>query len=141
MNDIKAPAGLVKRLAVILYDGLLLIAVLFLATLILLPFQENNLFQPNSWQYSVYLLIVSFFFYAWFWTKSGQTLGLLAWKLQVADENGGNISWQQALIRFTVAIFSWGIFGLGFIWVLFNKDRLTWHDIASHSRLHWKRAK
>jgi len=103
-----------------------------------LPFQDENLFQPNSWQYSVYLLVVSFLFYGWFWTKSGQTLGLVAWKLQVADEDGRNINWQQALVRFIVAIFSWGIFGLGILWILVNKDRLTWHDIASNSRLQWK---
>jgi len=140
MSDLKKPPGIIKRLAVIIYDLLLLIAVLFLATLILLPFQESHLFQPNSWQYSVYLLLVSFLFYGWFWTKSGQTLGLLAWKLRVADNNGQNISWQQALIRFTTAILSWGIFGLGILWVLFNKDRLTWYDIASKSRLYWKKA-
>jgi len=140
MSDLKKPPGIIKRLAVIIYDLLLLIAVLFLATLILLPFQESHLFQPNSWQYSVYLLLVSFLFYGWFWTKSGQTLGLLAWKLRVADNNGQNISWQQALIRFATAILSWGIFGLGILWVLFNKDRLTWYDIASKSRLYWKKA-
>jgi len=140
MNDLKKPPGIIKRLAVIIYDLLLLIAVLFLATLILLPFQESHLFQPDSWQYSVYLLFVSFLFYAWFWTKSGQTLGLVAWKLRLADESGHNISWQQALVRFTTAILSWGIFGLGILWVLFNKDRLTWHDIASKSRLYWIKA-
>ncbi|MEW4983197.1 MAG: RDD family protein [Cycloclasticus sp.] len=138
MTPSKNPPNIFKRLAVIVYDLLLLIAVLFLATLVLLPFQDENLFQPNSWQYSVYLLVVSFLFYGWFWTKSGQTLGLVAWKLQVADEDGRNINWQQALVRFIVAIFSWGIFGLGILWILVNKDRLTWHDIASNSRLQWK---
>ena len=138
MNELKKPPGIIKRLAVIMYDLLLLIAVLFLATLILLPFQEGNLFQPNSWQYSIYLFFVSFLFYGWFWTKNGQTLGLVAWKLRVADKDGHNINWRQALIRFTTAILSWGIFGLGIVWVMFNKDRLTWYDIASNSRLFWK---
>lgn len=138
MNDLKKPPGIFKRLAVIIYDLLLLIAILFLATLILLPFQKGHLFQANSWQFSIYLLFVSFLFYGWFWTKNGQTLGLVAWKLRVADKNGHNISWQQALIRFTIAILSWGVCGLGILWMLFNKDRLTWHDIASNSRLLWK---
>ncbi|ORU94647.1 MAG: hypothetical protein A6F70_09540 [Cycloclasticus sp. symbiont of Bathymodiolus heckerae] len=138
MPDITKPPGLFKRLAIIIYDALLLVAVLFLSTVVLLPFQADNIFEPNSWQYSIYLLFVSFIFYSWFWTRGGQTLGLLAWKLRVADQFGNNISWQQAAIRFTVAIFSWGVCGLGFFWVLFNKERLTWHDIASKSRLFWK---
>ena len=140
MTDIiESPPGLFKRIAVIVYDALLLIAVLFLATLVLLPFQENNTFEPNSWLYSVYLLTVSFVFYGWFWTRGGQTLGLMAWKLRVADVNGQHITWKQALIRFTVAIFSWGLCGLGVVWMLFNKQHLMWHDIASNSCLHWKK--
>lgn len=127
-----------KRLAVVVYDLLLLLAVLFVATLILLPFQQGNTFQPNSWLFSSYLVAVSFLFYGWFWTRDGQTLGLLAWKLRVANIDGQSISWKQALIRFITAIFSWGFFGLGFIWVLFNKERLCWHDIASNSRVYRK---
>lgn len=138
MIDTSQPPGLFKRLAVTVYDFLLLIAVLFLATLVLLPFQEGNYFQPNSWEYSVYLCLTSFLFYGWFWTHGGQTLGLMAWKMRVTTDNGQALSWKQALIRFVVAIFSWGLCGLGFIWVLFNKDNLTWHDLASNSRISWK---
>jgi len=113
--------------------------VLFLATLVLLPFQADNIFEPNSWQFSLYLLFVSFLFYSWFWTRDGQTLGLLSWKLRVVNKEGNSISWQQAAIRFSVAILSWGFCGLGFFWVLFNKQRLAWHDIASKSHLAWKK--
>jgi len=138
MTDFSKPPGLFKRLAIITYDALLLIAVLFLATLVLLPFQAGNIFEPNSWQFSLYLLFVSFLFYSWFWTRGGQTLGLLSWKLRVVNKEGNSISWQQAAIRFSVAVLSWGVCGLGFLWVLFNKQRLTWHDIASKSHLAWK---
>ncbi len=138
MSNTLKPPGVFKRFAIIIYDALLLLAVLFLATLVLLPFQTGNIFEPNSWQFSLYLLLVSFVFYSWFWTRSGQTLGLLSWKLRVVSQDGENISWKQAATRFSVAIFSWGICGLGFFWILFNKDRLTWHDMASNSHLVWK---
>ncbi|HIG79604.1 MAG TPA: RDD family protein [Cycloclasticus sp.] len=138
MKDHQNPPGIFKRLAVIVYDLLLLIAVFFAATLAILPFQKDNLFEPNSWMFSVYLLLVSFVFYGWFWTRGGQTLGLVAWKLQVVNNNGSAISWKQAFIRFTTAILSWGLCGVGIAWMLFNKDRLMWHDIASKSHLDWK---
>lgn len=141
MLNTEKPAGIFRRLAVIVYDLLLLIAVLFLATLIAIPFQENNTFEPNSWLFSVYLLVVCFVFYAWFWTTGGQTLGLVTWKLRVANVDGSSISWKQAAIRFTVAILSWGVLGLGILWMLVNKDRLMWHDIASKSCLQWKETK
>ena len=135
MTDSKQAPGLFKRLAVVVYDLLLLIAVLFVATLVLLPFQQGNEFEPNSLLFSGYLLLVSFLFYGWFWTTGGQTLGLLAWKLRVANADGQSISWEQAAIRYVTAVFSWGFFGLGFVWILFNDERLSWHDIASNSRV------
>ncbi|MBQ0725262.1 MAG: RDD family protein [Cycloclasticus sp.] len=139
MLNTDKPPGLIRRLAVIVYDAFLLIAVLFFATIILLPFQQGNAFEPSSWLYSLYLLLVSFLFYAWFWTRGGQTLGLLAWKLRVVNENGLPISWQQAALRFASAWISWGLLGLGLMWMLVNKDRLMWHDLISKTRLVWKR--
>ncbi|PCI21507.1 MAG: hypothetical protein COB62_03300 [Piscirickettsiaceae bacterium] len=136
--DIENPPGLIRRLAVMLYDGLLIIALFFVATIALLPFNQGEAFQPNSLAYSIYLLVVSFLFYGWFWTHGGQTLGLIAWKMHIVSESGQAITWKQALIRFFVAIFSWGILGLGLFWALFNSKKLTWHDIASKSHLEWK---
>ena len=133
MTDSKQAPGLFKRLAVTVYDLLLLVAVLFVATLVLLPFQQGNEFKPNSWLFPAYLILVSFLFYGWFWTTGGQTLGLLAWKLRVANADGQAISWKQAAIRYLTAVFSWGFLGLGFLWILVNEERLSWHDIASNS--------
>lgn len=138
MLNLDKPPGLFRRLAVIIYDAFLLIAVLFFATIVLLPFQQGNAFEPNSWLYSLYLLFVSFLFYAWFWTRGGQTLGLLAWKLRVVNKDGQPISWQQAALRYSSACLSWGLFGLGLIWMLVNKDRLMWHDLISKTHLVWK---
>lgn len=140
MLNLDKPPGLFRRLAVIVYDAFLLIAVLFFATIILLPFQQGNALEPNSWLYKLYLLLVSFLFYAWFWTRGGQTLGLLAWKLRVVSDDGSPISWQQAALRYSSAWLSWGLFGLGLVWMLVNKDRLMWHDLISKTHLVWKQS-
>jgi uncharacterized RDD family membrane protein YckC len=138
MINTDKPPGLLKRLAVMLYDLLLVIAVLFLATLFLLPFNQGEAFQPNSIAYPIYLFFVGFIFYGWFWTHGGQTLGLMAWKLQLVSNHGQILTWKQSLIRFVVAIFSWGLCGVGILWILFNPQRLTWHDLASKTHLEWK---
>jgi uncharacterized RDD family membrane protein YckC len=137
MTNFNKPPGLLRRLAAMTYDLLLVTAVLALATAILLPFKEGEVFEPNSLLYSIYLLLVSFLFYGWFWITNGQTLGLMAWKLTIKDENMSPLSWKQAFFRFITAIFSWGILGFGILWPLFNKERLMWHDITSKSRVYW----
>jgi uncharacterized RDD family membrane protein YckC len=127
--------GFFRRLTVILYDLLLLIAVLFVATALILPFNSGQAYTAQQIFFPLYLLLVSFLFYAWFWTHGGQTLGLRAWKIKVLTLNEKPIGWKQALLRFTAAILSWGFFGLGFLWILIDKNQRSWHDHLSKTAL------
>jgi len=134
-NDALSEPGFLRRLAATLYDLLLLIAVLFVATALLLPLNKGEAFTTQQFFYPLYLLIISFLFYAWFWTHGGQTLGLRAWKIKVLTLDLKPISWKQALLRFAAAIISWGIFGLGFFWILIDKNHRSWHDNLSKTAL------
>jgi uncharacterized RDD family membrane protein YckC len=132
--------GLLRHLAAIIYDFLLLVALLFFATAILLPFNDGEAFSHQRVFYPLYLLVVSFLFYGWFWTHGGQTLGLKAWKIKVLTNKHELISWRQAVIRFIVSLCSWSILGLGFLWVLVDKNQRSWHDIASKTGLFLEQA-
>jgi len=127
--------GFLRRLTVILYDLLLLLAVLFVATALLLPLNAGKAFTAQQFFFPLYLLLVSFLFYAWFWTHGGQTLGLRAWKIRVLTLDRKPISWKQALLRFMAAIVSWGFCGLGFLWILIDKNQRSWHDHLSKTAL------
>jgi uncharacterized RDD family membrane protein YckC len=126
--------NLLRRLAAIFYDLLLLLSVLFVATALILPFNAGEAFTQHGF-YSIYLLTLSFIFYGWFWTHGGQTLGLRAWKLQVLTIDQQPISWTQAFWRFIGAIVSWSLFGLGFGWSLLDKGNRCWHDIVSNTNI------
>lgn len=123
-----------RRMAIISYDAFLLLAVLFVATLIMLPFSPENSISSGQILFQVYLFVISFAFYGWFWTHGGQTLGLRAWKTTILDQQGEELSWQQAFARFCWAILSWAACGLGFIWIIFDKDSLAWHDKLSKTQ-------
>lgn len=127
--------GFFRRLTVILYDLLLLIAVLFVATALVLPLNAGKAYTTQQFFFPLYLLLVSFLFYAWFWTHGGQTLGLRAWKIKVLTLDKKTISWKQALLRFAAALLSWGFFGLGFMWILVDKNQCSWHDHLSKTAL------
>ncbi|TAK63582.1 RDD family protein [Methylobacter sp.] len=132
-NDPISKPGFLRRLTVIFYDLLLLIALLFVATAVLLPLNAGEAFTDQQFFFPIYLLLVSFFFYAWFWTHGGQTLGLRAWKIKVLTLDMKPISWKQALLRFITAIISWSFFGLGFLWILIDKNQRSWHDHLSQT--------
>jgi uncharacterized RDD family membrane protein YckC len=134
--DLTSAPGFLRRLAAQIYDILLLIALLFVATALLLPFTTGEAVIPQQLLiYRIYLAVISFFFYGWFWTHGGQTLGLRAWKIKVLTLDHKPVSWNQALFRFATAIVSWAFFGLGFLWILIDKDKRSWHDHLSKTAL------
>ena len=137
MNNQSAhkPVGLFLRLAAIFYDLLLLTAVLFIATALLLPVTQGEAIKPGNPFYALYLVGVCFIYFGWFWTHSGQTLGMKTWRIKVCRFDGGPLTWQHALLRFVGAIMSWLPLGLGFFWSLFSKDKTTWHDDMSRTIL------
>jgi uncharacterized RDD family membrane protein YckC len=134
-NEPNSRPGFLRRLSAIFYDLLLLVAVLFVATALLLPLNGGKAFTTQQFFLPLYLLLVSFFFYAWFWTHGGQTLGLRAWKIKVLTLDMKPISWKQALLRFMTAIVSWLFLGLGFLWAFVDKNQLSWHDHLSKTTL------
>jgi len=130
--------GFFRRIAVVFYDTLLLLAILFFATAIALPFNKGEAFTNSNILYPGYLLGISFLYYGWFWTHGGQTPGLKTWKLRVLDFDQRLISWKQAFFRFIFGLFSWTAFGAGFLWILIDKNKLSWHDHLSKTRLYQK---
>jgi len=126
------PAGLLVRLAAMFYDALLLLSALLIATAIALLVTRGNLSAHNPF-FKTALFLICFSFYAWFWLHGGQTLGMRAWRLRVQRFDGHPITIWQALLRFLVAIPSFAFAGLGFLWMLVDKDKMTWHDRFSES--------
>ena len=127
-------AGLVRRLIAIIYDLLLLLAILFIATAAAMVVNNVDAIVPGQPLYPfyvIYLLTISFIYYGWFWTHGGQTLGMKTWKMKLQQENGDAVTWPLALLRFITAIISWSTAGLGFLWSLFHPKRRTWHDMVS----------
>jgi len=149
-----------KRLLAALYDGFLVLATLFIATALTMPFTKGEVAANNRIYMSLYLLFVAYIFFSWFWTHGGQTLGMRVWKQQLIGIDGKAVSWQQAFTRFITGLPAWGIFiiGLilwiksdiavsltnipgwafalaGFIWVLLNTKSNNWRDKLSGTQV------
>lgn len=129
-----------RRLAAMFYDALLITALLMLVTALLLSFTRGQAIAAESpgWlrlAYRVLLAAVVAGYFGVCWTRSGQTLGMLAWKIRVLRANGERLRWRDAWLRLAAALLSWMAAGLGYAWLLFDRERLTWHDRLSGTRV------
>ncbi len=145
--DNYAPVSLLKRLLAIIYDLFLLIAVFFAVGIplsILTTFifnagnaitEEHRFYLLNQVIILGSLFIASVFFYGWFWTHGGQTLGMKTWRIMLISNNAQRISWKQAIQRYFAAILSWLVLGMGFLLSLLDDKKRCWHDMLSGTSL------
>ena len=131
----KISCNLLRRFMVIGYDIILLCAVLFFATLIIMPFTSGKAVTRYNLVYQIYLLFCIYMYFAWQWTHGGQTLGMKAWHIKLTTCDGKRVNWKCASKRFLFATISWLVVGAGFFWAIFDNDKLTFHDRLSNSRL------
>ena len=131
--------GLLRRLAAILYDALLIFAFLVMLAIVsttILGGQSVYAGGPTYVMgYNGVRFLIIYLFFVLYWTRIGRTLGMQSWGLQLEPMQGGRVSLSQANIRFFAALLSWAPAGLGFLWQLWDKDKLTWHDRISGTRL------
>ena len=130
----KSNVSLLRRLGAIAYDIFLAFSLaFFIIGVVLILFFDKQ--AQNDFLIFGIALITIYFYFTWSWVKGRQTLGMKAWKFQVEQNNGENITQKQAFIRFVLAIVSFSVLGLGFVYQLFNKNNLALHDKYSNTRL------
>ena len=128
--------GLMRRVGAMLYDALLVFALLMLTAIPFIAIRGGEAVAPSSdLFFRLSLLAVIYVFFVGFWIRSGRTLGMQSWGLQLETPDGSVPGIGTASIRFAAAIVSWIPLGLGYLWQLWDKDGLTWHDRISKTRI------
>ena len=131
-----------RRLGAMFYDSLLIIALcLAYGALVLwakVAWFEYNLEAGEKASigllgFAGMLLIIASYF-CFFWMRSGQTLGMKTWHIQILGETGQYLSLRQAIIRWLLACCSMAVMGIGYLWSAIDKDNQTLHDLFSQSR-------
>jgi uncharacterized RDD family membrane protein YckC len=100
------PVGLPRRLGAMIYDALLLLAIWMVLGLVFVLIAEAIGHTLIRLQFVVNLL-AAWAFFTWFWTRTGQTLGMQAWNIRLRDEAGGAVGPKQATVRYLVALAQW----------------------------------
>ena len=122
-----APA-LGRRLACAVYELLLLLALVFIATF---PFLAVVGDASHGWRrhaLQLWVLAVWGAYFVWFWTRGGQTLPMKTWRIRVVRGDGAPLGAARALHRYLLAVLGLAAVGLGFAYALVDRDRQFLHD-------------
>jgi len=135
-----ASAGFGRRLAALLYDLLLLAALLMIFTGGVLFLTHGAAVVPataGAWVYlyRAGLVLVISGYYLINWLRSGQTLGMRAWRLRVVTDSGEPLAFKAAALRSVFGALAWAPAGLGVLWLYFDPDNLAIHDRLSKTRV------
>ena len=163
-----APAGLFRRLAALCYDALVAVALAFAATFAMLPLTHGEAILPATQgpvahAYYALLALLVFAYFGWSWTRSGQTLGMRAWRIRLETTDGRRLNWTQTLARFLLgaglgwlaALGAWYLarpaspvahagaaallapLAANFAWIAFDRERRSLLDVAGRARVRY----
>jgi uncharacterized RDD family membrane protein YckC len=135
-----ASAGFGRRFAALVYDAFLVAALLMIFTGGALFFTHGAAIVPataGAWVY-VYrggLVLVIAGYYVLNWLRSGQTLGMRAWRIRAATASGQALNWPSAVLRACFGLLAWAPAALGVLWLYLDPDHLALHDRLSKTRI------
>jgi uncharacterized RDD family membrane protein YckC len=119
----EARAGFWRRFAGAFIDGI----VVGIANGIL------NSIAGNGTGIGLGLLVSAAYFTGFIGAERGQTLGQMALGIRVAAlDTGGSIGYTRAFLRWVVSIISAIVLLIGYLWMLWDKEKQCWHDKAAN---------
>ena len=129
-------SGFFRRIFSLVYDSLAIVGIIFTFTLLLVLI--NGGAPENGSLVDLLQLFITIFsgplFYTYFWIKNdGQTLGMQSWKIKLISEE--ILTVRICLLRCAFSTFSFLFFGIGYAYILFNKDSRSLADMATKTRI------
>ena len=132
------PAGFLKRVLALVYDSLLIGAIVLVLSL-LLVFVNGGYPESGSFVSFIQFFILVFagpIFYSYFWlANKGQTTGMQAWKIKLVSIDETELNIKKTMLRCLISTISFVCFGLGYFWILYDKNNLSWSDILTKTKV------
>lgn len=135
MTAIAATPGIGRRLLSLVYEILLLIAVVLLAGAIAVALAQITDPAYTLAFTRVIAATACAGYFAWQWHGRGQTLPMKTWRMRVVTADGARIPLSRALLRAALATAGYLLFGLSVFWALVDRDRQFLHDRLAGTRL------
>lgn len=94
------PAGLARRMASFLYEGVLLFGVVFTGGYFYSALTQQRHALQGHLGLQIFLFLLLAIYFAWFWSHGGQTVAMKAWHVRLIRRDGGQVSQPRAIARY-----------------------------------------
>lgn len=118
-----------------LYEALLVFAIVFLAGTAFYGAAEGRLAGEMRLVFQIYLFLVLGIYFTACWSRGGRTLAMQTWRMRVVRRDGTSIGVGRAALRYALAWVSLASFGAGFLWACVDRDRQFLHDRLAGTRI------
>jgi len=108
MQDFVVP-GIARRLIAMIYEALLLFAILFLAGFLYLAVTGGRIDLAPRLLFQTYLAAIVGWYFVFCWCRGGQTLPMKTWKIRLVTRDGRPLSIGRAAIRYLLALATLGV--------------------------------
>jgi len=133
-----------KRIVASIYDGLLLLSVIFVLGYLSiyisnglnweLPEDPSQPILPG-WYALLLISFSSWSFFSLFWIRGNKTLGMAVWKIEIYSIEGNKITLTQTFKRFFCNLIILLMLGIPLLQIYFTKEKVAFNDLVSGTRL------
>ena len=134
VNQTIAPS-LFKLGACLIYEALVVIALSMACTALFVFLFGDAAAGVKRYMLQLFLWLAVGVYFVWCWFKNGQTLAMQTWQLKLFNQEQQLLSLQMAMLRYVLASVGLLIFGLGFLCVIVDRDRLFLHDRLLNNKI------
>ena len=128
-------AGLGRRFLSLIYESLLLTAVVLVGMLPIVFVTASLDASLRRSLYQAFVVVLAGVYFVWQWTHGGQTLAMKTWRLKLVTRDGAPFTVARAFGRFVAALLGSGLLGAGFLWAFFDPERQFLHDRLAGTRI------
>lgn len=124
-----------RRLLGLVYEALLLLAVVLLAGSIATGLLLLAGIEKSRWFTQTIVALACGGYFAWQWSRGGQTLPMKTWRMRLEAADNSHVSMQRAGLRAMLATAGYLLFGISVWWAFVDRDRQFLHDRLAGTRL------
>lgn len=106
-------AGFWRRFAAALIDGLIIGVI------------PGMVFKGNG---NIISFLLGLGYSVWMLSTYSATVGMMILKIKITKESGGKLTYKDAVLRYFASILSAVVLLIGYLWMLWDPKKQTWHD-------------